>query len=843
MLIIGQESLFNSGNTPAMLKYLTPAKTMSPTLATIFLPAAGKKIKKAEFVKEAESIIEYCEVHNIKAIAVTQADYYKNMTGRNTFEGDVGVVKKGTGTFEGYSIIPIVNYNITTKYPQKAKIFEKGIRALAAFVKGEYQEESYRTPKISKIFTDPKEAYQEFKKVIKAPVIACDIETTGLSWFEDDMLTISFASGEDHTFCCALHPKYSNKARANSMKEVVQKFLEAFEGRLVFHNAAFDIPFVIHQLFRLGDFSKPHIPIVNNLNLDDTLLMAYVTYNSTERPSLRLKDLVRARYGEYDEHIDQRFLFQADLKDVGTYNNLDVAATYYLYERFMGNEEKGIEGELITQDTYKTYTGLYRNLNKFVIKMKMEGLRVDEELLKTYATQLNKMLEKDKKTLLNKSAVQRARQRLIEEAVDKKNKTLVTKQVDESYFEDFEFNPNSSVHKRVLFFEVLGLPVINTTDTGAPSVDKDTLAEFASMSLDKDTQEIISLLEEIALAEKVVSTYLTGFRDFNTEVKKGDHRIFGNFLLHGTVSGRLSSRNPNLQNLPSGSKYGKMVKRCFVAPEGFLFAGIDYSALEDRLIAIESGSPAKLRVFTEGIDGHCLNASAYFKEELENRGIIIDANSAESVNSLAKLAPDLRQAGKSVTFGMSYGAFPKKVAEQLKVSLAAAQVIFNNYWELYRDIKKYNTKKIEEAREKGYTVSVFSGLRLLTPQLTSRDGGIVSKEERVIGNFAIQSGNILTLIRVMEFQEWLENEGLTEDVKVFNSIHDAVYLYIKQDAELVARVNKKLVEVLTKDYTENQPIHLEAELDIGINWKKQVTLKNSATPKEISGIMAALVNA
>jgi DNA polymerase I-like protein with 3'-5' exonuclease and polymerase domains len=183
---------------------------------------------------------------------------------------------------------------------------------------------------------------------------------------------------------------------------------------------------------------------------------------------------------------------------------------------------------------------------------------------------------------------------------------------------------------------------------------------------------------------------------------------------------------------------------------------------------------------------------------------------------------------------MSYGAGPTKIASQLKISKVAATVIFNNYWKLYKEIKQFNEGLLKTASMAGYTVSKFSGLRLLTPNLKSSDPKIVAKETRVIGNFAIQSGNILTLLRAIEFQKWVEDNNLTNRVRVFNSIHDAVYLYVDNDPELLSLVNKSIVQFLTRDYKTSQAIPLEAELDIGFNWKHQITLSNSATPKDIA---------
>jgi hypothetical protein len=537
LLIIGAQSLLNRTNAPSLMQYVSPVKQYDPALATVFIPAKGK-VKKSEFVGESQDIINYCESAGVSVIAVTQADYYKFMTGRKTFEGDFGLAKPGVGEFERYTVVPVMNHNIISNYPQKAKLFAAGIRAMKAVMDGDYTEAEYKRPKVSKVITDPSEAIKEIKERMNSPVLGCDIETTGLSWYADDMLTLSFGRSEEDTVCIAIHPKYHDKVTSINMKKILNKFFRKYEGRWVFHNGAFDVPFVIHEIMRDRDFSVDFIPLVNMLDLEDTMLMAYNLYNSTERPQLSLKALSKARYGEYDSDIDQRFLFKAPLSKVGEYNNIDVAATMYLYNKYAG-------GEMKSEGVQETYEKTYRPLMKFIIKMKMEGLRIDLAKTTKYASDLSKMIEEDIEKLRTMPAVQEATEILLEEAVAKRNATLKTKVVTADEMRDsIQFNPNSGAHKRILLFEVLGYPVEKLTDTGAPSVDAETMSNLRDYADTQEKLDIIESLEEIASANKVVSTYLTGFRDFHTEVSPGDYRIFGDFLLHGTVSGRLSSRNP-----------------------------------------------------------------------------------------------------------------------------------------------------------------------------------------------------------------------------------------------------------------------------------------------------------
>jgi DNA polymerase I-like protein with 3'-5' exonuclease and polymerase domains len=237
---------------------------------------------------------------------------------------------------------------------------------------------------------------------------------------------------------------------------------------------------------------------------------------------------------------------------------------------------------------------------------------------------------------------------------------------------------------------------------------------------------------------------------------------------------------------------------------------------------------------------HSLNAYAYFKDKLEDRGIIIDITSAKSINRIKNEAPDLRQMGKSVTFGLNYGSSQKKIASQLGISIQEADVIYQGYWSLYAPTKAYNDLAVEEARKTGAVVSTFSGLRVKMASINAKDEYIKGKEERRSANFKIQSGNFLTLRALHDFQKAIEDADMLDKVFLTNSVHDSLYMQSDASAESIKWVNDNLISLMCRDYKENQAIKLEAELDLGFSQKDMLTIPNNCSLEDIEEVLLKL---
>jgi DNA polymerase-1 len=352
-------------------------------------------------------------------------------------------------------------------------------------------------------------------------------------------------------------------------------------------------------------------------------------------------------------------------------------------------------------------------------------------------------------------------------------------------------------------------------------------------SVSDEKKFTIQSILDYQLANKIKASYLETALKGSVEISEGDYRIFADFNQTSTITGRLSSSGTwNLQTIPSGSKYGKVVKELLIAPEGFIMATADYSALEDVLMANESRDKNKLAIFEKGIDGHCLNAYAYFKDECKARGYEYDIEDPSSINKLKKECPDLRQDSKPYTFGFSYGAGPEKYGED----------IYNAYWETYAGVKVYNDAIIAKAKKQGYLVSKFSGLRLNLPAINARAEFDQTKEARVAVNFSIQSGNFLMLKAINNLQKWIEEEGLDDDVVIVNTVHDSVILYIREDANLIEKVNKALIKFMVNRYSNDQILNLSAELDIGRNYASMITLKNNEEAYKINEVLYELTD-
>ena len=187
----------------------------------------------------------------------------------------------------------------------------------------------------------------------------------------------------------------------------------------------------------------------------------------------------------------------------------------------------------------------------------------------------------------------------------------------------------------------------------------------------------------------------------------------------------------------------------------------------------------------------------------------------------------MRQIGKSKTFALNYLAGASTVGAEA----------YDNYWELYKVLHKFNNNNIKKATKQGYLISKYSGIRLKLASINATDEQARAKETRVAVNFVTQSGNILMLKALSKEQNFLEQKQLTKKVQLCNTVHDSQYFYIKRDFKLIERINNTFIPMMTEDYIENQTVPLTATLEIGDNMKQTVKIPNNSSVAEIQEII------
>ncbi|KIP78086.1 DNA polymerase I [Vibrio harveyi] len=349
-----------------------------------------------------------------------------------------------------------------------------------------------------------------------------------------------------------------------------------------------------------------------------------------------------------------------------------------------------------------------------------------------------------------------------------------------------EFNMNSPKQLQALLFEKMGLPVIKKTPSGTPSTNEEVLQELA---LDYPLPKLI--LEYRGLA-KLKSTYTDKLPKM---INPSTGRVHTSYHQAVTATGRLSSTDPNLQNIPIRNEEGRRIRQAFVAPTGYKILAVDYSQIELRIMAHLSGDQALLDAFRDGKDIHAATAA-------EIMGVSIEDVSSEQ-----------RRRAKAVNFGLIYGMSAFGLAKQLGIPRGEAQAYMDKYFERYPGVMQYMEDTRSTASAQGYVETIF-GRRLHLPEIQSRNGMRRKAAERAAINAPMQ-GTAADIIKkaMLLVDEWIQQEG-NGRVKLLMQVHDELVFEVEESS--LSEIENKVQNLM--ESAAELKVPLVAEAGHGDNW-------------------------
>jgi DNA polymerase-1 len=367
--------------------------------------------------------------------------------------------------------------------------------------------------------------------------------------------------------------------------------------------------------------------------------------------------------------------------------------------------------------------------------------------------------------------------------------TVRMKELEQDIYESAggEFNLGSPKQIQEIFFneDKLNLPVIRKTPKGQPSTAEDVLQELA------EEHDVPRWLLEHRGLSKLKSTYTD---KLPLEINPQTGRVHTSYHQAVAATGRLSSSNPNLQNIPVRNAEGRRIRQSFVAPEGFKILAADYSQIELRIMAHLSGDDGLVEAFSQGKDIHRATAAEIFEVGLDD------------------VQTEQRRAAKAVNFGLIYGMSAFGLAKQLKVSRTEAAEYVTKYFKRYPGVKHYMEDTREKAKEDGYVETLF-GRRLYLPEINAKNAMRRQYAERTAINAPMQ-GTAADIIKVamIGVNDWLR-EG-TSNTTMIMQVHDELVFEVAEDE--IEAVQSKIIERMVNAAKLDVPLVVDTGL--GINW-------------------------
>ena len=581
------------------------------------------------------------------------------------------------------------------------------------------------------------------KKLEKAKYFAFDTETTSLNYMQAEIVGVSFSVKAGEAAYVPVAHNYPGAPEQLSREFVLEKLKPLLEDE---------------KKIKVGQNLKYDMNVLGNYDIElkgigyDSMLESYVLDSTASRHDM---DTLALKYlGHKTIHYEdiagkgakQITFDQVALEEASPYAAEDADITLRLHETLWDLLKD--KPSLVT-----VFEEMEIPLVPVLSRMERCGVLLDTKMLNKQSTQLAKRVSE-----LEQQAHDLAGQ---------------------------PFNLGSPKQLQEILFEKQGLPVISKTPKGQPSTAESVLQELAH---DYELPEVILEYRSLSKLKSTYTDKLPEMIDANTG------RVHTSYHQAVAATGRLSSSDPNLQNIPIRTEEGRRIRQAFIAPDGYKIVAADYSQVELRIMAHLSGDEGLLTAFKEGKDVHSATAAEVFGVKAE------------------KVTKDQRRKAKAINFGLIYGMSAFGLAKQLDIGRAEAQEYVDLYFERYPGVKAYMDATREKAHDQGYVETVF-GRRLYLPEINSRNGMRRQYAERTAINAPMQ-GTAADIIKraMIELDRVLLDTKL--DVNMIMQVHDELVFEVK-DSQL------KKAEKIIKDCmvgAADLSVPLVVDVGIGTNW-------------------------
>jgi DNA polymerase-1 len=600
----------------------------------------------------------------------------------------------------------------------------------------EMEEEEEMQDAFEAICLDSKEKlFEVIDTIEKNTLVAFDTETTGLDTKKDKMVGFSFAMNGEKAYYVPIAHSYLGVTDQVSIEDAIEAIKVILKAKVIGQNLKFDLSLLYNQY-----------AIEEVIPFADTMIMAWLL-NPGSKVGL---DALAKKFFRYEMKP-----FKSLVKKGETFANVDIeTATFYaaedawmtfiLYEAL----DRAMDLASINHLKEEAKNVEYPFINT-LIAMEKRGIKLDLEKLKTLQEKLSSRIKE------------------------------LTQEIYALC--GSEFNIKSTQQLGVILFQHLGLKGGKKTKTGYSTNE-------AVLSSLKDEHEVIPKILEYRTTQKLLSTYAEPL----LKLAKADeqNRVYTSFLQTGTATGRLSSKDPNLQNIPVRSELGRSVREAFVAKEGYKLLSIDYSQIELRLLAHFSKDKALLEAFNNGLDIHMATAIKLFGEE----------------EAAAK-----RSYAKSVNFGILYGMGAKKLSAELGITSKEAKEIIVAYFENFPTIQNFLAQIQDDVKHRGYVETLLKRRRIFDYENATGMQKAAFLREAVNAVFQGSAADLIKL-SMLEVENYLKEEKI--EAAMLLQIHDELIFEVKE--EIVEEVAKKL-QYMMQNIMELE-VPLECSVSIGESW-------------------------